>query len=381
MPSKAERWSGRKLSVPTQGLVAAARPEIRVAARALPCAKACGRKCLAPYLQEVFNMVVELINAESGSSRVADQADVRLQPLLSDLAKLAAVAREQNLPINAQLARDSLAMLTRTYVPVPVEELAVQDTLLSESQPIKLRIYDPAPGQELPVCLYVHGGGHVAGSIEVYDPICRQLAVATQCVVVSVDYRLAPEHPYPAGLEDIVQVATHLLPRLRELGYAVKNDLTVAGDSAGGALAASLSALSLTQADLPVTRQVLIYPSLDYTLSQPSIRENAEGFLLETDKITWYFDCYFQQGEDRHDASPLFMGTAGLPPTLLFSAGYCPLRDEAYAYAAQLREAGVHVTHWNFPAQVHAFLNLHSLVPDACLQVYQRIAQFIHDSE
>lgn len=323
-------------------------------------------------------MLIERIQASSSSERRSSTPDARMQSMLLGFSRLAEAARAQGIVLNPDTARNSLATMTSTYVPEPTASIAVQDTLLSDDHPIPLRIYDPVPGSTSRVCLYLHGGGHMAGSIQVYDPICRQVALAAQCITVAVDYRLAPEHPYPQGLEDTKQVVKHLLSRLRALGYQVHDDLTVAGDSAGGALTATLSALSISQPELHIARQILIYPSLDYTLSQPSVKENALGYVLESDKVQWYFDNYLPQGVDRHDASPLFMGAAGLPPTLIFSAGFCPLRDESYAYAAQLREAEVEVQHWNLPGQIHAFLNLQQFVPDACNVVYEYMAEFIN---
>lgn len=326
----------------------------------------------------LIQMIIERIQAGSTSARRSETPDARLQSMLVGFARLSAAAREQGISLSPDVARNSLATMTSMYVAAPTGELTVQDTVLSETNPIPLRIYDPAPGRASRVCLYLHGGGHMAGSIQVYDPICRQVALNAQCVTVAVDYRLAPEHPYPQGLDDAQQVTMHLLARLRELGYEVQDDLTVAGDSAGGALTATLSALSMTQPELHIKRQILIYPSLDYTLSQPSVKENALGYVLESDKIAWYFDNYLPSDVDRHDASPLFMGAGGLPPTLVFSAGFCPLRDESYAYVAQLQQAEVEVEHWNFPEQIHAFLNLQQFVPDACEAVYQNMAKFIN---
>ncbi len=352
------------------------RPEIALVTVVTCCATAYGRM-RSTKLHGSYQMLIEPIEAGASSERRTEAPDSRLHDFLAGVAQLAAAARQQGVELTPETARQSLAAMTSAYVAAPQEALAVQDTVLSDATPIPLRIYDPAPGQPLRVCLYLHGGGHMAGSIDVYDPICRKLALASQALVVSVDYPLAPEHPYPEALDAVVQVIMHLQTRLRELGYQTQDDLTVAGDSAGGALTASVSALSLLQPDLHITRQILIYPSLDYTLSQPSVKENATGYILETEKIQWYFDRYLPVQVDRHDASPLFMGAGGLPATLVFSAGFCPLRDEAYAYVAQLREAEVQVAHWNLPAQVHAFLNLEQFVPDACAAVYQRMAEFI----
>jgi acetyl esterase/lipase len=123
---------------------------------------------------------------------------------------------------------------------------------------------------------------------------------------------------------------------------------------------------------------VLIYPSLDYTLSQPSVMENGEGLLLERQRILWMFDCYFQQAENRRDCSPLFMPmTQDYPPTLVATPEYCPLRDEGIAYARRLLESRIPCEHIAYPGLVHAFLNLEDLVPDICADLYCRIGAFL----
>jgi acetyl esterase/lipase len=127
-----------------------------------------------------------------------------------------------------------------------------------------------------------------------------------------------------------------------------------------------------------IDSQVLIYPSLDYTLDHASVRENGQGYLLEQARMAWYFDRYFQENEDRHAASPLYMPIMpNLPPTLVISAGYCPLRDEALAYVERLATSGVSHRHRHFADMIHAYLNLEALVPDACAQTYQEIGRFL----
>jgi len=319
--------------------------------------------------------------------------DARLTDLLEQINRRDAAPQATN-PTPA-LAREGLAALTRTLCGQGPRISVVRDDALVDAAneaAIPIRLYDPAPTRELPVCLYLHGGGHMAGSIAVYDPICRRLAATADCRVVAVEYRLAPEHPYPRGLEDCAKALALLPAWLAAQGMGLPGGLTVAGDSGGGALTASLAALTAERDDLRIARQVLIYPSLDYTMgssepvepqagagfdsallaTRPSIRENASGYLLDGRRMQWYFDQYFQQGEDRAAASPLYMPAVKLPPTLMITAGFCPLRDEGYAYADRLRRMDVSCAHL-----IHAFLNLHALVSDACDAVYQTIARFI----
>lgn len=300
--------------------------------------------------------------------------DPRLRDWLDNANRAQAEARARGEPPTPAAARAGLAAITRACGGNGPELPWVRDI---EIDTVPVRLYDPEPARPKAVCVYLHGGGHMAGSVDVYDPICRRLAAGAGCLVVSVEYRLAPEHPYPKGLDDCARVLARLRDWLAARGHALPGGLAVAGDSGGGALTATLCALAAHQPELKIARQVLIYPSLDYTLAQPSVAQNGGGYLLEASRIRWYFDNYFQYGENRAAASPLCMPTDGLPPTLLVTAGFCPLRDEGYAYAARLREAGVPCTHLHLPGMVHAFLNLHELVPDACDAVYGAIGRFL----
>jgi acetyl esterase/lipase len=176
-------------------------------------------------------------------------------------------------------------------------------------------------------------------------------------------------------------VARHLWPVLDAQGRRYQRRLALAGDSGGGTFAATLSALAQNDQRLPVEKQVLIYPSLDYTLNHPSVTENGQGYLLEAERIAWYFEHYFQHGEDRRGASPLFMPVSNrLPETLVISAEYCPLRDEALAYVQRLNDTGVPCRHCHFDDMIHAYLNLESLAPDACAATYREIAAFLNGS-
>jgi len=319
-----------------------------------------------------------IVPAQSTSARRATAPDARLRRLLEKSSHPDA----QTVAPTPALAREGLAALTYPLCTPGVPTMRVHDDVLAgTSSPIPIRLYDPAPARELPVCLYLHGGGHMAGSIAVYDPICRRLAATADCRVVAVEYRLAPEHPYPQGLHDCAQALAQLPAWLAEHGLSLPGGLTVAGDSGGGALTASLSAMAHARDDFPIARQVLIYPGLDYTLSQASVRENGSGYLLDAARTRWYFDQYFQNGEDRAAASPLTMPATQLPPTLLFTAGFCLLRDEGYAYAERLHRLGTPCTHWQLPGMIHAFLNMHALVPDACEAVYREMGRFMRGGQ
>lgn len=276
-------------------------------------------------------------------------------------------------------AREALAGLTFGFVSDSPRVSWVQDDLVSAAAyNVPVRIYHPDLNAGLPVLLFFHGGGHMAGSVSVYDAISRKLALASRHIVVSVDYRLAPECPYPAAVIDAFNTAKNIYATLDGRGLSYNPRLSMAGDSGGGALCATVAHLAQHDAGLNIHRQVLIYPSLDYTLQSPSVEENAVGYLLEKEKIRWYFDNYFQKGENRKTASPLHMEfTRRLPETLVVTAGFCPLRDEGRAYVEKIKSSGIYAEHWNYADMIHAFLNLENLVKEACESVYTRIGEFL----
>ncbi|MFD1217021.1 alpha/beta hydrolase [Microbulbifer celer] len=278
-------------------------------------------------------------------------------------------------------ARESLANLTRTFVE-PGPEMPVVETLVAGGEyAVPVRIYQPeGASAEKSAIIFCHGGGHMAGSVSVYDPICRRMAAACGRTLVSVEYRLAPENPYPAALNDLISVVRHLGSALDKKGIAHNGRWVLMGDSGGGALCASASRL-LQHQPHTIDAQVLVYPSLDYTMSVPSIAENGRGYLLENAKIQWYFENYFQNAENPYLASPLHGEfTARLPRSLVITAGFCPLRDEGVLYVQKVREGGSEAEHVNFDDMIHAFLNLEGLVPEACEQVYSRVAEYLLDS-
>lgn len=307
----------------------------------------------------------------------------RLSPELTDwlaaFHQTMAVLLAEGFKPTPENARKGLADLTRSLVTDAEDVALVQDETIDAGHGhIPVRIYHPAPDAALPVLVYYHGGGHMAGSIDVYDPICRKIARASHHIVVSVEYRLAPEHPYPAGVEDACTAAEYVWTVLDRQALSYQSRLSIAGDSGGGALCATVAHWAQAQPDMDIHRQVLIYPSLDYTLSCPSVEINGSGYLLEKEKIEWYFDHYFQDDEDRRRASPLFMPMGPrLPGTLVVTAGFCPLRDEGMAYVRNLQKEGVHAENLNFATMIHAFLNMEQITADACHAAYSAIGRFL----
>ena len=231
---------------------------------------------------------------------------------------------------------------------------------------VPVRIF--LPGQEtnrsLPVLLFFHGGGWVTGNMESYSPVCRALAIAVNCIVASVDYRLSPEHPFPAGLEDCYCAAQELLKNPWLL-RASREDITIIGDSAGGNLAAAVSLLAHDRGGLLPDRQILLYPATADDHSEnspfPSIRENGKDYLLTSKRICDYMDLYLPDAEQRKNpyCSPLNApDLSSQPRTLVITAEYDPLRDEGEAYAHRLQEAGVPTELFRMPDALHGFFSL-----------------------
>ncbi len=299
--------------------------------------------------------------------------------LLADL--LAAQPRNPNLCYDTLSSRAGLAALTKANVSTSEPMAAIINTEVDTGERrIPVRIYRPALTGEPKVVLFIHGGGHLSGSVEVYDPVARHLAMATGNIVVSVDYRLAPENPYPAGLSDAKAVKENVWSLLESQHIPYTRQLTLIGDSGGGAFSATLAAYFSREQQGFIHRLVLIYPSLDYTLNWPSVQENGAGKLLDESKIRWYFQQYFRNGEDRKQTSPLYLPLSqDFPPTLVVSGGLDPLRDENFAFVARLQAERIPVQHVHFPGMTHAYLMLEDKVPQEAKATYLAIGDFVRD--
>jgi acetyl esterase len=235
--------------------------------------------------------------------------------------------------------------------------------------PIPLRLYRPAPAAAgaLPVLVYFHGGGWVIGDLDTHDVLCRQLAIGSGCTVVSVDYRMGPEHRFPAAVDDCL-AATQWVARNAALLGIDASRLAVGGDSAGGNLAAVVAIAARDVGNPAIAWQLLIYPATDQRRIAPSHTTNAQGYLLTADSMRWYHDHYID--DTRHDldwrASPLLCeDLSGLPPSLVLTAGYDPLRDEGIQYAQRLTEAGSRATHVSFERQIHGFIPMGRAIDEA----------------
>jgi acetyl esterase len=231
---------------------------------------------------------------------------------------------------------------------------------------IPARVYAASADDALPVLVWYHGGGFVIGDLETADRTCRKLAIGAGALVISIDYRLAPEHPFPAGADDCITALRWIVDHAKELG-GDPSRIAIGGDSAGGNLAA-VTALRARDAGLPLRHQLLVYPVTDCTMSSSSYEENAEGYLLSADSMDWFIGHYLGGTTDAKDphVSPLHADdVSGVAPALVITAEFDPLRDEGEAYAERLRDAGVDVEVRRFDGQVHGFFGLGSIWPAA----------------
>ncbi|HVN39847.1 MAG TPA: alpha/beta hydrolase [Myxococcota bacterium] len=238
---------------------------------------------------------------------------------------------------------------------------------------IPVRLYRPESKSALPGLVYFHGGGFVLCNLESHDGVCRSLANAAGCAVVSVDYRLAPEHPFPAAPEDCYAVTRFVAERGRELGIDTAR-IAVGGDSAGGNLTAVVSQMARDRRGPRLRLQLLVYPVTDASFDTPSYRENAEGYFLTTNMMKWFWSKYLADPADAANpyASPLrAKDLTGLPPGLCITAEFDPLRDEGEAYAARLREAGVDVATTRYDGMFHGFFGMGAMLDQAKKAVAQ----------
>jgi acetyl esterase len=225
---------------------------------------------------------------------------------------------------------------------------------------IPLRIYTPQGSAPFPVLVFFHGGGFALCSVQSHDELCRALANAATCMVVSVDYRLAPEHKFPAALDDCYAATTWVADNAAAIG-GDPGRIAVGGDSAGGNLATVVALMARDRGAPSLVYQVLMYPLTGYAFDAASYRDNASGYFLTTDDVRWCMDLYLRSDADADNAyaSPLRANDlGGLPPALVITAEFDPLRDEGEAYATRLREAGVPVVCTRYDGMIHGFLSM-----------------------
>jgi acetyl esterase len=281
-------------------------------------------------------------------------------------------AREQYLLRVGKLAvREPIFRTQDRAIPGPGSELPI-------------RIYQPReskPGELLPVLVWFHGGGFVIGNLDTHDSACRMLANQGDCLVVAVDYRLAPESKFPAAVEDSMAALRWVALHARELGGDPER-IAVGGDSAGGNLAAVCALLARNEGYPRVAFQLLIYPCTAPEPETASHRKFAEGYVLTRNTITWFYKQYVRSPKEFHDFrfAPLVADDlSNLPPALVLVAGFDPLRDEGVDYARRLIEAGNRVTLVNYEGMIHGFYLMGGAV-DAAKRAVAQSAQALREA-
>lgn len=272
----------------------------------------------------------------------------------------------------------------RTFTQPDAPETVVRDLeARGPAGPIPLRSYRPAaPASDavLPVLVYFHGGGWVIGDLDTHDVLCRQLSNQAGCAVIAADYRLAPEHRFPAAVDDSLAATRWVRANAASLRIDPAR-IAVGGDSAGGNLAAVVALAARDAGDLPLAYQLLIYPATDQRRGAPSHAANGQGYLLTRESMDYYHDHYLPDPALDLDwrASPLLhTDHSRLPPALVLTAGYDPLRDEGMQYADKLSAAGSSATLVCFERQVHGFILMGRVLSEADTAVQLCAAQLKH---
>jgi acetyl esterase len=283
--------------------------------------------------------------------------DPAAKVLMDQIAALGGPQLHEMSPVEARESFKAMAAMAGDAIEVARVE---NRTIPGPASAIPIRIYTPQGGGRLPVLVYFHGGGWVIGGLDTHDRTCRGLANAGSCVVVSVDYRLAPENAFPAAPDDCFCALQWVAANASEHGGDTDR-IAVGGDSAGGNLAAVVAQMARDRNGPPVRYQLLIYPVTDSARDTASYRDNGEGYFLTGDGMAWFWQQYLpspQEGAHPY-ASPLRAeDVSGLPPGLVITAEYDPLRDEGEAYAARLREAGVSVETCRYDGMIHGFVGM-----------------------
>ena len=287
--------------------------------------------------------------------------DAQSQAVLDLMAAAGLPPIEQTTPEQARDVRASMRASFSALAGNVPEPAHVEDRI---ADGVPVRVYWPQSVKPLPILVYYHGGGWVLGDIETYDANCRALAMASGCIVASVEYRLAPENPYPAPLDDCYAATKYIAENAHEFG-ADPGRLAVGGDSAGGNLAAAVTLLARERGGPDIHFQLLIYPATDYSADTGSVLEFADGHFLTRAGMRWFWKQYAVDAENglKHFVSPInARDLSGLPPAFVITAECDVLRDQGEAYAQRLEDAGVPVRLKRYDGAIHGFFNMAGLL-------------------
>jgi acetyl esterase len=289
--------------------------------------------------------------------------DAEARSLLDLMDKAIADGRPRLNTLSYEVGRPAVDKMSEdSEAEPPAVAETIDGMVATAAGPIAIRRYRPLGAIEgpLPTLIYYHGGGFVIGTIETHDSTCRRLANRSRCQVISVAYRLAPEHPFPAPTDDGLAVFRQIRDNALAFGADAAR-IAVGGDSAGGAIAAVVCQACRDRGETGPAFQMLIYPATDSSRQSASRVAFAEGYFLTKDLMDWFWKAYVPEGVELSDLrlSPLLAKDfAGLPPAFVLTAGYDPLRDEGRAYADRLIDAGIKTTYVNYPGTIHGFFSL-----------------------
>jgi acetyl esterase len=301
------------------------------------------------------------------------------------LEQIAALGLPPNHLVSPAQARINMKSRPRAAGP---EVARVEDRLIpGPGVDIPVRIYTPTGSGPFPTLVWFHGGGWVVGDLETADPTARHLTVGAKCVVISVDYRLAPETKFPGAADDSYAATVWAVQHATRFN-GDPGQIAVGGDSAGGNLAAAVALMARDRSGPSLVFQLLVYPVTAPDFNMPSYRQNAEGYGLTLDAMRWYWDHYLQRPEDASNpyAAPLVAEhLKGLPPALVITAECDPLRDEGEAFAKRLQAAGVPTTYSRYDGMIHGFFGMNAVldkgkqaVAEACAALQQAFAAKPH---
>ena len=291
-------------------------------------------------------------------------------PLDADMQAIIDLLNAGPMPSMEEMGVEGMRAAMLASIPAGEPEAVARVESLTFPGPggaVPVRVYTPSQESRLPALVYFHGGGWVLGNLETHDATCRALARRAACVVVAIDYRLAPEHEFPAAFDDCLAAVQWVVANATDLGIDPSR-VAVGGDSAGGNLTAAVTLANRDRGGPPLCHQLLIYPVTDSRRNTPSYRQNAEGYLLTADSMRWFWELYL--GEKSEGANPLASplraaDLQGLPAATVITAEFDPLRDEGEAYAEQLAAAGVPVDCRRYDGVTHGFAAMEGTVAKA----------------